>query len=75
MSKEYSKGREVIMFSDARIAFEREVRENHPKLAMKIIVAFKEAGDSTDQVYQGIAVGTVAAEFNIGMEDCTHMSR
>lgn len=68
MTKEYSKGREIVMFSEARIAFEKEIRDNHPKLAMKILIASKEAGNSPDEMDQGIAVGTVAAEFNIGME-------
>ena len=68
MSKEYSKGREIVMFSAARIAFEKEIRDNHPKLAMKILIATKEAGNSPDEFDQGIAVGTVAAEFNIAMD-------
>ncbi len=64
---QYSKGRKVILFSDARVAFEKEIRENHPKLAMKILIATKEA-EGGDQVDQGIAIGVVAAEFNIAME-------
>ncbi len=65
--EQYSKGRRVVMFSDARIAFEKEIRDNHPKLAMKILVASKESG-SDDEMDQGIAIGTVAAEFNIAMD-------
>ncbi len=68
MTEEYSKGRRVAMFSDARIAFEKEIRDNHPKLAMKIIIAISEAGDSLDGPDQGIPIGVVAAEFNIAME-------
>ena len=68
MTKEYSKGREMVMFSEARIAFEKEIRDNHPKLAMKILIASKEAGNNSGEIDQGIAVGTVAAEFNIAME-------
>lgn len=68
MSKEYSKGREIVMFSEARIAFEKEIRDNHPKLAMKILIASKEQGIPDNEFDQGIAVGTVAAEFNIAME-------
>lgn len=68
MTEEYSKGREIVMFSDARIAFEKELRDNHPKLAMKILIASKEAGNRPDEFDTGIAVGVVAAEFNIGME-------
>ena len=68
MSKEYSKGREIVMFSDARIAFEKEIRDNHPKLAMKILIASKEQGVPDNEFDEGIAVGTVAAEFNIAME-------
>ena len=56
------------MFSDARIAFEKEIRDNHPKLAMKILIASKEQGVPEDQFDQGVAIGTVAAEFNIAME-------
>ncbi len=69
MSEEYSKGRRVVMFSDARIAFEKEIRDNHPKLAMKILLASKESGVfEDDEMDGGIAIGTVAAEFNIAME-------
>ncbi len=63
----YSKGRRVVMFSDARIALEKEVRENHPKLAMKILVASKES-DSDDEMAQGITIGIIAAEFSIVMD-------
>ena len=52
------------MFSDARIAFEREIREHHPKIAMKIILASAEIDSFRDE---GVNVGTVAAEFNIAM--------
>jgi hypothetical protein len=70
VSKEYNKGREVVMFSNARIAFEKEIRDNHPKLAMKILIAQKEAGyvPGQDEFDEGLAIGTVAAEFNIIME-------
>ena len=68
MTEEYSKGRRVAMFSEARIAFEKEIRDNHPKLAMKILIASKEQGVPDNEFDQGIAVGTVAAEFNIAME-------
>ena len=68
MTEKYSKGRRIVMFSEARIAFEKEIRDNHPKLAMKILVASKEAGNKPNEFDQGIAVGTVAAEFNIGMD-------
>ena len=67
MTEEYSKGRRVVMFSDARIAFEKEIRDNHPKLAMKILVASKELGMADNEMNQGTAVGIVAAEFNIAM--------
>jgi len=53
------------MFSDARIAFEKEVRENHPKLAMKMILANAESGTKADE---GINIGVAAAEFNIVMD-------
>ena len=68
MTEEHSKGRRVVMFSEARIAFEKEIRDNHPKLAMKILVASKELGMADNEMNQGIAVGTVAAEFNIVMD-------
>jgi hypothetical protein len=67
MTEEYSKGRRIVMFSDARIAFEKEIRDNHPKLAMKILIASKEAGSDSGEFDQGIAVGIAAAEFNIAM--------
>lgn len=67
MTKEYFRGRRVVMFSEARIAFEKEIRDNHPKLAMKILVASKELGMADNEMNQGIAVGIVAAEFNIAM--------
>ncbi len=57
------------MFSEARVAFEKEIRDNHPKLAMKILIASKESGVfEDDEMDGGIAIGTVAAEFNIAME-------
>lgn len=68
MTEEYSKGRKIEMFSDARIAFEKEIRDNHPKLAMKILIASKEQGVPDTEFDEGVAVGTVAAEFNIIME-------
>ena len=68
MTEEYSKGRKIVMFSEARIAFEKEIRDNHPKLAMKILIASKEAGNRPDEFDPGLAVGVVAAEFNIGMD-------
>jgi len=69
MTEEYNHGRRIVMFSEARIAFEKEIRDNHPKLAMKILIATKEAGILNDpnEFDEGIAVGIVAAEFNIGM--------
>lgn len=53
------------MFSAARLAFEKEIRTHHPKIAMKIILANQEASEVSDE---GINIGTVAAEFNIVME-------
>jgi hypothetical protein len=53
------------MYSDARIAFEQEIRKHHPKIAMKIILASAEAESFRDE---GLNIGTVAAEFNIAME-------
>ncbi len=64
---QYSKGRRVVMFSDARVALEKEVRDNHPKLAMKILIASKES-DSDDDMAQGITIGIIAAEFNMAMD-------
>jgi hypothetical protein len=54
---------QIDMFSEARIAFEQECRQ-HPKIAMKIILEANEVG----YLDEGIAVGIVAAEFNIVMD-------
>lgn len=53
------------MFSEARIAFEKEIRTNHPKIAMKMILANAELGEVADE---GTNIGVAAAEFNIVMD-------
>jgi hypothetical protein len=55
----------LVMYSEARIAFEKEIRDNHPKIAMKIILAAHETANFADE---GLNIGTVAAEFNIVMD-------
>jgi hypothetical protein len=62
------KGPLLVMFSDARIAFEREIRDHHPKIAMQIILTSREQGVPPGEVDQGIAIGAAAAYFNIIME-------
>lgn len=56
--------KQIIMFSEARLAFEREIRENHPKIAMKVLLANSQSGTVNDE---GINMGVVAAEFTIVM--------
>ena len=62
------KGPVLHMFSEARQAFEREVREHHPDVAMQILIATKEAGLRPGHFDEGIAVGCAAAKFNIMMD-------
>ena len=58
-------GPKLEMYSEARIAFERELRDNHPLTMIKILLASSETGDEIDE---GIVIGCVAAEFGIIMD-------
>ena len=62
------KGPKFDMFSDARIAFEQEVRNHHPKIMMQAILAGKESGLPIGETDQGIVIGCAAAKFNIIMD-------
>jgi len=62
------RGPVLQMFSEARIAFEKEIRDHHPKIAMQILIASKEAGIKPGMVDEGIAVGCTAAYFNIMLD-------
>lgn len=59
----------LVYFSEGRIAFQREVHEHHPAIAIKAALALAESNIDIDTPDgQGILVGVVAAEFNIVME-------
>ena len=61
------------MYSDARIAFETEIRKHHPEIGIKIYLAHTAEEETLDLVKsgifdEGIVIGVVAAEFNIIMD-------
>lgn len=58
-----SKKMAIEMYSDARIAFQRELK-HHPLLESKVLLTCMENGELSE----GLVIGTVAAEFNIVMD-------